>query len=156
MHRYRGTRRDFLKAGAAAAAGTLLPSRLAMAASSPTEMSAVEAVAAMRDGDISAEAYARALLDRCQALGGLNAFITLDRERVLEDARSADLRRASGQALGALHSLPLPVKDSIDTADYRTTSGTNALREFRPARDAAVMTPLRSAGALVLGKTNIH
>jgi Asp-tRNA(Asn)/Glu-tRNA(Gln) amidotransferase A subunit family amidase len=156
MHRYRGTRRDFLKAGAAAAAGTVLPSRLAMAASSPTEMSAVEAVAAMRDGDISAEAYARALLDRCQALGGLNAFITLDRERVLEDARSADLRRASGQALGALHGLPLPVKDSIDTADYRTTSGTNALREFRPARDAAVMTPLRSAGALVLGKTNIH
>ena len=150
-------RRDFLKAGTAVAAGGLLGSRLALAEVQPyIEMSAAEAVAAMRKGEITAEAYAAALLDRCQALAELNAFITLDRERVHEAARNADLRRAAGGALGALHGLPLPVKDSIDTADYRTTSGTNALREFRPASDAAVMKPLRAAGALVLGKTNIH
>jgi mandelamide amidase len=142
--------------GITAAGAALLPCRLAYAASSPTDLSAIEAATAMRNGDISAEAYARALLDRCEALAELNTFITLDRTRLLEHAREADLRRASGQPLGALHGLPLPVKDSIDTADYRTTSGTNALREFRPQRDAAVMTPLRDAGALVLGKTNIH
>jgi mandelamide amidase len=150
-------RRDFLKAGAAVAAGAVMSSRPAMARVQPyAEMSAVEAVAAMRSGEITAEAYAAALLDRCQALMDLNAFITLDRERVLEGARNADLRRAAGGTLGALHGLPLPVKDSIDTADYRTTSGTNALREFRPARDAAVIGPLRAAGAVVMGKTNIH
>ncbi len=110
----------------------------------------------MRNGDIKAEAYAAVLLDRCQALAELNAFITLDRQRVLEDARAADLRRAAGETPGALHGLPLPVKDSIDTADYRTTSGTNGLREFHPRNDAAVMKPLRAAGALVLGKTNIR
>ena len=149
-------RRDFLKAGAAAAGG-LIDIPFAFAQAAPyIQMSAVEAVAAMRNGDIKAETYAKALLDRCEALAGLNAFITLSRDHVLEDARNADLRRAAGEQPGALHGLPLPVKDSIDTADYRTTSGTKALREFRPRNDAAVMKPLRGAGALVLGKTNIH
>ena len=153
----RRQRRDFLKAGAAVAAGGLIDARFALAQANPhTEMSAVQAVAAMRNGDIKAEDYARALLDRCEALAGLNAFITLDRERVLEDARKADQRRAAGEPPGALHGLPLPVKDSINTADYRTTGGTNALREFQPRDDAAVMKPLRAAGAIVLGKTNIH
>jgi mandelamide amidase len=150
-------RRNFLKAGAAVAAGGLIESHVAIAQPRPyTEMSAVEAVAAMRNGDIKAEAYASALLERCRALGDLNAFITLDPDKVLEAARSADLRRAGGEPPGALHGLALPVKDSIDTADYRTTSGTNALRDFQPRRDAAVMNSLRAAGAIVLGKTNIH
>ena len=152
-----GQRRQFLKTNLAMAAASMMSSRLGLAQGRPlTEMSAVEAVAAMRDGEITAEAYAGALLDRCEALAALNAFITLDREEVLEAARNADLQRASGASPGALHGLPLPVKDSIDTADYRTTSGTNALRQFRPANDAAVMKPLRAAGAIVLGKTNIH
>ncbi|HXV07606.1 MAG TPA: amidase family protein, partial [Burkholderiales bacterium] len=80
----------------------------------------------------------------------------LDRERVLEDARKADQKRTAGEASGALHGLPLPVKDSINIADYRTTGGTSALRAFQPRRDAAVMKPLRAAGAIVLGKTNVH
>jgi mandelamide amidase len=155
MKRAHAQRRDFLKAGAAVAAGTLVRDGWAQAPAY-TELTAVAAVAALRAGDIKAEAYAAALLARCEALSDLNAFITLDRERVLEAARDADLRRGAGGPLGALHGLPLPVKDSIDTADYRTTSGTNALREFRPRRDAAVMEPLRAAGAVVLGKTNIH
>jgi mandelamide amidase len=157
MDATRMQRRDFLRAGAAVAAGGLIDARRALAQAGPyAEMSAVQAVAALRNGDIKAEDYAKALLDRCEALAGLNAFITLDRERVLEDARKADEKRAAGEALGALHGLPLPVKDSIDTHDYRTTSGTNALRDFQPRDDAAVVKPLRAAGALVLGKTNIH
>jgi len=150
-------RRCFLKAGGAVLASGLVDPQLAPA--QPTnyaEMSAVEAVAAMRGGDVKAEDYAAALLERCQAHSNLNAFITLEPQRVLEEARAADLRRASGEPLGPLHGLPLPVKDSIDTSDYRTTSGTNALRDFHPKRDAAVMLPLRAAGAIVLGKTNIH
>jgi len=150
-------RRSFLRASGGALACGLIDARVASAqATSYAEMSAVEAVAAMRSGEIKAEDYAAALLERCQGLASLNAFITLEAQRVLEAARAADLRRASGQPLGPLHGLPLPVKDSIDTSDYRTTSGTNALRSFHPKRDAAVMTPLRAAGAIVLGKTNIH
>ena len=80
-----------------------------------TDLSAVEAIAAMRAGDIKAEDYARALLDRASALESLNVFRSLNAERVLEAARATDLARASGAALGMLHGLPIPVKDSVNT-----------------------------------------
>lgn len=120
------------------------------------ELHAHEAVAAMRCGDLAAEPYAAALLRRCAAARSLNAFITLEPERVLEAARDCDRRRQSGAALGPLHGLPIAIKDSINTRDYPTTSGTSALRHFKPSEDAAVVGALKHAGALVLGKTNLH
>lgn len=120
------------------------------------ELSATEAIERMRRGELSAENYAKALLARCASGKGLNAFISLEPDRVLADARAADQLRASGAALGALHGLPIPVKDSINTRDYPTTAGTESLRHFRPAEDAPLIAQLRSAGALVLGKTNLH
>ena len=119
-------------------------------------LTAVEAVAAMRAGELACEDYARALLDRAARLARFNAFRTIDRERVLEAAREADAQRAAGTTPGRLHGLPLPVKDSINTRDLPTSNGTRALVDFRPARDAAVLGPLRAAGAIVMGKTNIH
>jgi indoleacetamide hydrolase len=120
------------------------------------ELCAHDAVAAMARGDIAAERYAAALLRRCEAGSALNAFITLEAERVLEAARSCDCRRRAGAALGPLHGLPVPVKDSINTREYPTTAGTPALRRFTPAQDAAVVQALTAAGAIVLGKTNLH
>lgn len=120
------------------------------------ELSATEAVAAMRAGVFSAESYARALLERCAAGRYLNAFITLEPETVLEAARAADRHRTSGGALGRLHGLPVPIKDSVNTGDYPTTGGTNSLRNFQPKSDAAAVALLRAAGAIVLGKTNLH
>ena len=120
------------------------------------ELSASAAVARMASGELSAETYATALLARCGQGAHLNAFINLDAEQVLAQARSADAHRAAGKPLGPLHGLPVPVKDSINTADYPTTGGTNALRGFRPAADAAAVSLLRQAGAIVLGKTNLH
>ena len=120
------------------------------------DLSAMEAVAAMRRGDLSAEEYATALLDRCAQGSRLNAFITLEPERVLEAARAADRSLASGVEPGPLHGLPIPIKDSVNTKDYRTTGGTRALRDFRPAEDAELVRRLTGAGAIVLGKTNIH
>jgi indoleacetamide hydrolase len=120
------------------------------------DLTAVEAVAQMSRGEISCERYAAALLARCQASRALNAFITLEPERVLEAARARDRERRGGAKPGALFGLPIPVKDSVNTRDYPTTGGTPALRNFRPKEDAPVVAALRGAGALVLGKTNLH
>ncbi|HUI60919.1 MAG TPA: amidase family protein [Steroidobacteraceae bacterium] len=119
-------------------------------------LSAVDAVQAMRAGDLTAERYASVLLARCQAGARLNAFITLQPDRVLEAARDCDLRRRKGARLGMLHGLPIPIKDSLNTAQYPTTAGTPALRHFQPREDAPIVHALRSAGAIVLGKTNLH
>jgi mandelamide amidase len=120
------------------------------------QLSASEVVALMAAGEVSAEAYAAALLERCANGAHLNAFISIDAARVLAQARAADAHRAAGSPLGLLHGLPVPVKDSINTADYPTTGGTNALRDFQPKTDAAADALLRRAGAIVLGKTNLH
>ena len=91
-------------------------------------LSATDAVGAMVRGEVTAEAYATALLRRCEAAKSLNAFITLDPERVLETAQQHDRQRSAGNPLGPLHGLPIPVKDSINTRDFCTTAGTPALR----------------------------
>jgi mandelamide amidase len=121
-----------------------------------TDLSAREAVAAMRRGELSSVEYATALLARCEAAANLNAFISLEPEKVLEAARAADELRTSGAELGPLHGLPIPVKDSVNTKDYPTTGGTPALRDFRPREDAELVARLKAAGAIVMGKTNIH
>ncbi len=120
------------------------------------ELSATAAVAAMRAGEMSALDYAEALLARCAAGAALNAFITLDPAAVRAGARAADAHRAAGGFLGPLHGLPIPVKDSVNTAGIETTVGTKALRGWIPARDATTIARLKAAGAIVLGKTNIH
>ena len=120
------------------------------------ELSAIAAVKAMRNGDIKAEEYARALLERAQELDSLNAFRILDPEMVLQAARAADKARASGAVLGMLHGLPIPVKDSVNTKDLPTSQGTRALRDFKPKKDAAVLKPLFAQGAILMGKTNLH
>src|ERR1700722_20793906 len=120
------------------------------------ELSATAAVEAMQRGDIKAEDYARALLDRARELSHLNAFRTLNPEMVLEAARTADKRRASGAKLGLLHGLPLPVKDSVNTKDLPTSNGTRVLQHFKPEKDAALLKLLLAQGAILMGKTNLH
>ncbi len=120
------------------------------------ECTAAEAVAGISRGDFSAEEYARALLERCAEAASLNAFITLEPEKVMAAARQRDQERRSGTRHGPLLGLPVPIKDSISTRDYPTTAGTQGLRGFRPCTDAAVVKRLRDAGAIVLGKTNLH
>jgi indoleacetamide hydrolase len=150
-------RREFLVSlSLLTAAATFAPHRLAAAPSNMTDLTASAAVDAMRNGDMKAEDYAKALLDRAQALANLNAFRTLDREMVLEAARSVDKARAAGQSLGMLHGLPIPVKDSVNTKALPTSNGTRALRDFKAKDDAAVLKPLWAQGAILMGKTNLH
>ena len=96
------------------------------------------------------------MLARCQAARALNAFIAFEADRVLADARGRDRERRAGSKPGPLFGLPIPVKDSVNTRDYPTTGGTPALRHFQPTEDAPVVAALRAAGAIVLGKTNLH
>jgi Asp-tRNA(Asn)/Glu-tRNA(Gln) amidotransferase A subunit family amidase len=120
------------------------------------ELSAGEAVERMSRGEVTVEHYASVLLERCRHASALNAFITLEPDRVLEEARACDRHRQKGGKTGPLFGLPIPVKDSVNTKDYPTTAGTPALRHFRPAEDAPVVQALRNGGAIVLGKTNLH
>jgi len=121
-----------------------------------TDLSAVAVLSAIRNGELKAEDYARALLGRAQQFESLNAFRTLDTEMVLEAARAADKARASGAILGTLHGLPIPLKDSVNSKALPTSNGTAALRDFRPRDDAAVLKSLLAHGAILMGKTNLH
>ncbi len=85
-----------------------------------------------------------------------NAVVTLDAERALAEARRCDEERSRGERRGALHGLPVTVKDSFETEGVRTTSGgTPELMSHVPAADSVVGARLKAAGAIVFGKTNL-
>jgi indoleacetamide hydrolase len=158
------TRRRFLGGAAAAAASAWVRAATGPAMTEPkqsstgelTALTAAEAVRLLTQGKLSAVEYAQALLDRCEAGRSLNAYITQRPEQVLAAARECDRRQHAGAALGPLHGLPIPIKDSVNTGDLPTTAGTPALRHFQPREDAPLVQALRKAGAIVLGKTNLH
>jgi amidase len=85
----------------------------------------------------------------------LNAIVTLDEERARRRARDADAALARGELWGPLHGVPFTIKDSIETAGVRTTSGFPPLSNYVPAMDAPVVARLRAAGGTLLGKTNV-
>jgi Asp-tRNA(Asn)/Glu-tRNA(Gln) amidotransferase A subunit family amidase len=104
------------------------------------------AAARLRSGELSAEAYARALLGLAEGAQEVNAFVGLDADAVLGAARAADARRARGERPGALHGVPLTFKDNIDVAGSVTTAGTPLL-SIRARQSAAVAQALVEAGA---------
>jgi Asp-tRNA(Asn)/Glu-tRNA(Gln) amidotransferase A subunit family amidase len=117
-------------------------------------LTASEAGAEIARGAISAEDYTRACLERIEALDGeIKAFAHLDREHALAQARGLDERRTQGRPIGPLHGVPVAIKDIIDTADYPTELGSPLAAGRRPWNDATVVTKLRAAGAVIIGKT---
>ncbi len=119
-------------------------------------LSASEAVEAIASGNMTAEEYMRSLLTRAKALSGLNSIIKLNEDAALAAAKKIDEARAAGMPLGRLAGLPILVKDNINTKDLPTTAGTPALKGFMPGNNAPTLQSLLDAGAIVLGKANMH
>jgi Asp-tRNA(Asn)/Glu-tRNA(Gln) amidotransferase A subunit family amidase len=117
-------------------------------------LTATEAAARVAEGSVSAEELSQACLDRIAAVEpDIQAFAHFDPAHVLAQARALDERRRNGLPTGPLHGIPVAVKDIFDTEDYPTECGSPLLRGRRPARDAAAVARLRTAGAVILGKT---
>jgi len=105
--------------------------------------------------EISAVELTRSVLDRIEAVEPrVNAFITLDKEGALAQAAEADARRGRGEA-GSLCGIPLSVKDVLCTKGLRTTAGSKILEPFVPPYDATVVSKLKEAGAVIVGKVSM-
>lgn len=100
--------------------------------------------------------FATVLCEQAARHADLNIFIHFDSERLIRDARKADERQASGQSLSPLHGIPIAIKDCIDVAGLPTTGGTPLLHDNVVQRSSPIVQSLFDAGALLLGKTNLH
>jgi amidase len=121
------------------------------------ELTIADIMRAYDSGELSSEALTRFYLQRIQSLdqqSGLNAIVTLNPD-ALSDAVAADQRRAAGEISGALHGIPMLIKDNIDVQGLPTTGGSLALKNNIAESDAFLVTQLREAGAIILGKTNM-
>ena len=112
---------------------------------------------ALARGDTTSVRLTAQCLDTIAALNPrLNAFITVTGAAALASARAADVLRASGAPVTALHGIPISLKDLIDDAGVRTTAGSQVRRHVVATTDATITTRLRAAGAVIVGKTNLH
>jgi len=116
-----------------------------------------QAAQLIRERKVSAVELTSEAFGRIQSLNPkLNAFLTLMEESARERARQADEELSQGRDLGPLHGIPVAVKDVFKTAGVRTTCGSKLFENYVPAHDCAVVERLRSAGAVLIGKTGLH
>ncbi|MBL0142967.1 MAG: amidase [Betaproteobacteria bacterium] len=119
-----------------------------------TSLTAAQALEALHEGRTTAEELVGAFLARIRAdEPRVQAWAFLDEKRALDQARNVDRVRREGHPTGPLHGLPVGVKDIIDTADMPTENGTVLHAGRRPEYDATIVSRLRAAGAIILGKT---
>lgn len=112
--------------------------------------------AAMRSGEVSSEEVTRASLERIRSLDGKTNAVRVMNEAAVDIARQRDRDRENGTATGALHGVPVMVKDNLDTGDgMPTTAGSLALADTCASADSPVVAKLRAAGAVLIGKTNL-
>lgn len=117
----------------------------------------IEAGRGLRARRISPVELTNSCLDRIERLNpALNAFITVTAESSLAEARAAEVEILRGQWRGPLHGIPIGLKDIIDTAGLRTTGASALWKDRIPIEDAEVVRRLKNAGAVFLGKQNLH
>jgi aspartyl-tRNA(Asn)/glutamyl-tRNA(Gln) amidotransferase subunit A len=125
--------------------------------SDPTRLSLHEVSALLRRKLVSPVELTRACLDRIQRWNPvLNAFIAVTDEQALAQARQAESEIRQGKWRGPLHGIPIGLKDNIDTAGVRTTAASGVFEHRVPDADAEVVRRLKAAGAVLIGKLNMH
>jgi amidase len=146
-------------AGVSAQRGAALPARGTAAGYDVAEKSIEELQRAMQGGEVTSRQLVELYLERIDAYDkqgpALNA-ITAVNPRAREAADALDAERAAGRVRGPLHGVPVLVKDNYETIEMPTSAGSIALASFHPARDAFLVQRLKAAGAVVIGKTNMH
>jgi aspartyl-tRNA(Asn)/glutamyl-tRNA(Gln) amidotransferase subunit A len=133
-----------------------------MSADTELAFASIAQIAALfRKRKVSPVEVTRLMLERIEGLNPkLNAYITVCREQAFAQAKQAETellgRRGKHWDRGPLHGIPISLKDNICTKDVRTTAGSRILRDYLPLDDAAIVKQLREAGAVIVGKTNMH
>ncbi|PUE13038.1 indoleacetamide hydrolase [Limnohabitans sp. T6-20] len=122
----------------------------------PFELTLIEAVTALRNRQLGHQEYVQALLQQIDRLDHLNAWISRDPERLIQQAIALDQASTEQPDNRLLAGIPLALKDNIDTSDLPTSGGTRALLGSRPRRNATVVEQLLQSGGLIAGKTNLH
>ena len=156
------SRREFLKAAAVGYAAAALGARevAAQAPASADELAMLSLAAAgdlVRRKRVSPVDLTRACLGRVERLNPrLNAFITVTAEQALAAALAAEREILNGRWRGPLHGMPVALKDLFDTAGVRTTAASAVFADRVPSEDAEVVRRLHAAGAVILGKLNMH
>jgi aspartyl-tRNA(Asn)/glutamyl-tRNA(Gln) amidotransferase subunit A len=156
MHYY--SRRDFLKT-ASLASGALAFSKHPFAPpdTAYTYMSILELSGLIRNRKVSPVTITRACLKRIEQIDSkLNSFITVTGQQALKDARIAETEIRNGKWKGPLHGIPIALKDNIDTAGILTTAASGLYKNRIPTEDAELVIRLKKAGAIIIGKNNLH
>ena len=119
--------------------------------------SIVEVARRMRVGEVTSKQLTVLMLDRIERLNpSLNCYLTVCRDSALEQAEGLDRLLANGVDLGALHGIPVGIKDNMATAGVRTTGGSRILKDWFPETDAAVVRKTKEAGGVILGKLALY
>ncbi len=128
-----------------------------MTASDFAQLGIADVVGLIRAGQLSPLTLVRSCLDRIESLNpALNAYLTVMADAALDAAKAAEQAVTAGDALGPLHGVPVALKDNCEVAGVRLTGGTPFLRDHVATADAEIVARLRQAGAIILGKLNMH
>jgi amidase len=126
-----------------------------MMKSHPADLTASEAARLIARRDLSPVEMARASIERIEAINpAINAVVSHDFDRMMDEAKAAEAKVMTGTALGPLHGLTFGVKDMIDVTGLPTTFGSEIFRNNIAVKDDAIVAAMRAAGAIPLGKTN--
>src|SRR6266705_3602958 len=163
------SRRTFIKSAIAGTAGTMMAGVDKHAAhantgaqqkgqgSNDSQLGLSEASQLLCSKKVSPVELTHECLKRIERLNPkLNAFITVTADSALAEARQAEAEIQHGRWRGPLHGIPIGLKDLIDNAGVRTTAASGLFKDRIPARDAEIVRRLKAAGAVLLGKHNLH
>ena len=156
------SRREFVALGVGAAAlpavaGSKTTSAGPMAPDELVSLSLAEASRRIRARQVSSVELTQALLDRIKIYNPkVNAYITVMRDQALAQAARLDDEAKAGKFRSPLHGIPIALKDNIDTAGTRTTAASQVFDDRIPTEDAEVARRLKEAGAVIIGKANLH